>query len=89
MSDLFARESWRLMSASYLRALGGSGDLDALSDVLLGCLLAEVASSQSWPGRARGLRAADHLERRSGRGAGHPAAGGGPMEHARRRRPLR
>ena len=47
MSDLFARESWRLMSASYLRALGGSGDLEALSDVLLGCLLAEVASSQS------------------------------------------
>jgi alcohol dehydrogenase len=47
MSDLFARESWRLMSASYLRALGGSGDLDALSDVLLGCMLAEVASSQS------------------------------------------
>jgi alcohol dehydrogenase len=47
MSDLFARESWRLMSASYLRALGGSGNLEALSDVLLGCLLAEVASSQS------------------------------------------
>jgi alcohol dehydrogenase class IV len=30
-----------------LRALGGGGDLEALSDVLLGCLLAEVSSSQS------------------------------------------
>ena len=47
MSDLFARESWRLLSASYLPALGGGGDLEALGDVLLGCLLAEVASSQS------------------------------------------
>jgi alcohol dehydrogenase class IV len=68
LSDLFAREAWRLLSMSYLRALGGSGDLDALGDVLLGCLLAEVASSQS------GLGALEACVRPITRRIGHAPA---------------
>jgi alcohol dehydrogenase class IV len=68
MSDLFARESWRLLSASYLRALGGTGDLEALEDVLLGCLLADVASSQS------GLGALEACARPITSSVGHAAA---------------
>src|SRR5262245_44884824 len=68
MSDLFARESWRLLSTSYLPALGGSGDLEALGDVLLGCLLAEVSSSQS------GLGALEACARPITSSVGHAAA---------------
>jgi alcohol dehydrogenase len=68
MSDLFARESWRLLSSSYLRALGGSGELDALGDVLLGCVLAEIACSQS------GLGALEACARPITTRVGHAAA---------------
>src|SRR5262245_23772678 len=39
-------------------------------------------------GRARGVCTANHVEHRSGCGAGHPAARSSAVEHARRRRSL-
>lgn len=47
LSDLFAREAWRSLSASYLPATSGQGDLDAIGGLLIGSFLAEVAASQS------------------------------------------
>ncbi len=47
LTDMFARESWRRLSMSYSRAIDGSGDAEALSNVLLGTFLAATAAVQS------------------------------------------
>jgi alcohol dehydrogenase len=50
MSDLFAREAWRLLEANYERVLGDPGDLDARGAMLLGSHLAGMAIEQSMLG---------------------------------------
>jgi alcohol dehydrogenase len=47
MSDLFAREAWRQLAASYLRVAGGPADAEAIAAVLLGSFLSDVAASRS------------------------------------------
>jgi alcohol dehydrogenase len=50
MSDLFAREAWRLLEANYERVLEAPADLDARGAMLLGSHLAGVAIEQSMLG---------------------------------------
>jgi alcohol dehydrogenase len=50
MSDLFAREAWRLLEANYERVLDRPDDLDARGAMLLGSHLAGIAIEQSMLG---------------------------------------
>jgi alcohol dehydrogenase len=50
MSDLFAREAWRLLEAHYERVLEAPDDLQARGAMLLGSHLAGVAIEQSMLG---------------------------------------
>jgi alcohol dehydrogenase len=50
ISDLFAREAWRLLEAHYERVLEAPGDLDARGAMLLGSHLAGIAIEQSMLG---------------------------------------
>jgi alcohol dehydrogenase len=47
MSDLFAREAWRQLAASYLRVAMGPPDADAIGQVQLGAFLSDAAASRS------------------------------------------
>jgi alcohol dehydrogenase class IV len=47
MSDLFAREAWRQLSASYLRVAMGPADAEAIGQLQLGAFLSDVAASRS------------------------------------------
>ena len=51
-SDLFARESWRLLHGAYERSLASPGDLEALGDMLLGAHYAGVAIEHAMLGAA-------------------------------------
>jgi alcohol dehydrogenase len=50
MSDVFAREAWRLLDANFERVLEGPEDLDARGAMLLGAHEAGVAIAQSMLG---------------------------------------
>jgi alcohol dehydrogenase len=50
ISDLFAREAWRLLSDAYERVLDQPGDLEARAAMLLGAHYAGVAIEQSMLG---------------------------------------
>jgi alcohol dehydrogenase len=50
MSDLFAREAWRLLESHYERVLADPGDLDARSAMLLGSHQAGIAIEHSMLG---------------------------------------
>ena len=47
MSDLFAREAWRQLAASYLRVATGSADAEAIGNLQLGAFLSDVAATRS------------------------------------------
>ena len=47
LSDLFAREAWRQLSASYLRVAMGPPDAEAIGTLQLGAFLSDVAASRS------------------------------------------
>jgi alcohol dehydrogenase class IV len=47
MSDLFAREAWRQLAASYLRAAMGPPDAEVIGKLQLGAFLSDVAASRS------------------------------------------
>jgi alcohol dehydrogenase class IV len=47
MSDLFAREAWRQLAASYLRVAMGPADAEAIEALQLGAFLSDVAASRS------------------------------------------
>ena len=49
-SDMFSREAWRLLSASYLRVLTTPGDMEARAAMQLGAFLAGAAIEQSMLG---------------------------------------
>lgn len=50
MSDLFAREAWRLLEANYERVLAEPGDIEARGAMLLGAHEAGIAIEQSMLG---------------------------------------
>jgi alcohol dehydrogenase len=50
LSDVFAREAWRLLSAAFPRVLDEPANLDARADMLLGSCLAGMAIEQSMLG---------------------------------------
>ena len=52
LSDLFARDAWRLLAAHYERVLEAPGDLDARAAMLIGAHEAGVAIEQSMLGAA-------------------------------------
>jgi alcohol dehydrogenase len=52
MSDLCAREAWRMLTGSFLRVLTSSDDVDAMGGVLLGSFLASTAADHSGLGAA-------------------------------------
>jgi alcohol dehydrogenase len=47
MSDLFSREAWRLLAASYMRVAMGPADAEAIGNLQLGAFLSDVAASRS------------------------------------------
>ncbi len=47
MSDLFAREAWRQLAASYLRVAIGPADAEAIANLQLGAFLSDVAATRS------------------------------------------
>ena len=47
MSNLFAREAWRQLAASYLRVATGSADAEAIGNLQLGAFLSDVAATRS------------------------------------------
>ncbi len=57
MSDLCAREAWRLLTGSFLRVLASSDDADAMGAVLLGAFLASTAADHSALGAAHACAA--------------------------------
>jgi alcohol dehydrogenase len=52
MSDMFAREAWRLLTSSFLQVLATPGDLDARASMQLGAFFAGAAVEQSMLGAA-------------------------------------
>jgi alcohol dehydrogenase class IV len=47
MSDLFAREAWRQLAASYLRVAMGPADAEVIANLQLGAFLSDVAATRS------------------------------------------
>jgi alcohol dehydrogenase len=47
MSDLFAREAWRQLAASYLRVAMGPADAEVIASLQLGAFLSDVAATRS------------------------------------------
>jgi alcohol dehydrogenase len=52
MSDLCAREAWRMLAGSFIRVLASPDDTDAMGAVLLGSFLASTAAEHSTLGAA-------------------------------------
>jgi alcohol dehydrogenase class IV len=72
LTDLFAREAWRLLAGAYVRVVSAPGDIEALGWMLLGGLLADIASSGSGLGAVEAC--ARPLVRRPGLEHGHAVA---------------